>query len=213
MESIELPVEPRDAAGKGASRRLRRSRRIPAVVYGHTTPLAVTVDAREFRGAFRRITENTVVQLTLPEGVHEVLVKDFQQDNLSGQIVHLDFYEFERGKALKTRVPIQLTGAAVGVKEGGTIIINTRKKPDEFEFSSKFRVAAVDAAGISIARGLLVSGIPALNTPMLGVIARVTDQVSLASIEEVIKQQWKGAAGEANAAAAREAYDRTEVNR
>ncbi len=58
-----------------------------------------------------------------------------------------------------------------------------------------------------------MSGIPALNTPMLGAIARMTDQVTLESVQAVIREQWKGAAGEANAAAAKEAYDRTEVNR
>ena len=73
--------------------------------------------------------------------------------------------------------------------------------------------AVVDAAGISIRRNLLVSGIPALNTPMLGAIARLTDEVSLESLQEVIKGQWKGRAGEENAAAAKEAYDSMEVNR
>jgi len=111
------------------------------------------------------------------------------------------------------RQTLESTDVTAGVKEGGVIIINSRKKPDEFEFSARFRVAAVDAAGISIARGLLVSGIPALNTPMLGAIARMTDYVTLESVQEVIRQQWKGAAGEANAAAAKEAYDKVEVNR
>jgi len=111
------------------------------------------------------------------------------------------------------RQTLESTDVTAGVKEGGTIIINSRKRADEFEFSDRFRVAVVDAAGISIARGLLVSGIPALNTPMLGAIAKMTDQVTLKSVEEVIRQQWKGAAGEANAAAAREAYEKTEVNR
>ncbi|MCK5213501.1 MAG: 2-oxoacid:acceptor oxidoreductase family protein [Dehalococcoidia bacterium] len=111
------------------------------------------------------------------------------------------------------RQTLESTDVTAGVKEGGTIIINSRKKPDEFEFSDRFRVAVVDAAGISIARNLLVSGIPALNTPMLGVVARMTDDVSLESIQEVIRLQWKGKPGEANAEAAREAYDKTEVNR
>ena len=121
MEPKKLNVQLRTDRRKTASGRLRRGGKIPAIVYGHTEPLAITVDAHEFRTAFRRITENTVVQLTMPEGVHEVLVKDFQQDHLTGRIVHLDFYEFEKGKALKTRVPIHLTGAPVGVKEGGIL--------------------------------------------------------------------------------------------
>jgi large subunit ribosomal protein L25 len=54
-------------------------------------------------------------------GVHEVLVKDYQRDNLTGQILHVDFYEFEKGKSLRTRVPIRLIGNPIGVKEGGIL--------------------------------------------------------------------------------------------
>ncbi len=121
MEAKKLNVEIRKGEGKGAAGRLRTAGKIPAVIYGHTTPTAITVDAREFRNAFRRITENTIVHLHTPSGVHEVLVKDYQKDNLTGQILHVDFYEFEKGKALRTRVPIRLIGNPIGVKEGGIL--------------------------------------------------------------------------------------------
>ena len=58
MEPKKLNVQLRTDRRKSASGRLRRDGKIPAVVYGHIQPLAITVDAREFRNAFRRITEN-----------------------------------------------------------------------------------------------------------------------------------------------------------
>jgi large subunit ribosomal protein L25 len=121
MEAKKLNVQARDGAGKGAAGRLRETGKIPAVIYGHTVPTSIAVDAREFRNAFKRITQNTIVELHLPGGVHEVLVKDYQRDNLSGQILHVDFYEFEKGKALRTRVPVRLEGNPIGVKEGGIL--------------------------------------------------------------------------------------------
>ncbi len=121
MEAKRLNVEMRQGGGKSVAGRLRGTGKIPAVIYGHTTPTSVAVDAREFRNVFRRITQNTIVELHLPGGVHEVLVKDYQRDNLTGQILHVDFYEFEKGKALRTRVPIRLEGNPVGVKEGGIL--------------------------------------------------------------------------------------------
>ncbi|HUI70343.1 MAG TPA: 50S ribosomal protein L25 [Spirochaetia bacterium] len=127
MEAKKLNVESRQGGGKSAAGRLRREGKIPAVIYGHTAPTPITVDAREFRNAFKRITENTIVELHMPGGVHEVLVKDYQRDNLTGQIVHVDFYEFEKGKALRTRVPIRLTGNPVGVKEGGILETQLRE--------------------------------------------------------------------------------------
>jgi large subunit ribosomal protein L25 len=121
MEAKKLNVEMRQGGGKSVAGRLRTTGKIPAVIYGHTTPTSITVDAKEFRTAFKRITQNTIVALHLPGGVHEVLVKDYQKDNLTGQILHVDFYEFEKGKALRTRVPVRLEGNPVGVKEGGIL--------------------------------------------------------------------------------------------
>ena len=131
MEAKKLNVEPRQGGGKATAGQLRRNGKIPAIIYGHISPTAIAVNAREFRSAFKRITENTIVELHLPGGVHEVLVKDYQRDNLTGQILHVDFYEFEKGKALRTRVPVRLTGNPVGVKEGG--ILETQLRELEVE--------------------------------------------------------------------------------
>ena len=51
----------------------------------------------------------------------DVLIKDYQEDLLKGRIIHIDFYEIEKGKLLKTRVPVHLEGTAIGVKEGGVL--------------------------------------------------------------------------------------------
>src|SRR5208282_3140983 len=131
MEAKRLNVESRQGGGKSVAGRLRDTGKIPAVIYGHTVPTSITVDAREFRNAFKRITGNTIVELHLGSAVHEVLVKDYQRDNLTGQILHVDFYEFEKGKALRTRVPIRLIGNPVGVKEGGILESLLHDLPEE----------------------------------------------------------------------------------
>ncbi|MCX7029933.1 MAG: 50S ribosomal protein L25 [Spirochaetes bacterium] len=193
MEPKKLNVQLRTDQGKSASGRLRRGGKIPAVVYGHTEPLAITVDAHEFRTAFRRITENTVVQLTMPEGVHEVLVKDYQQNHLSGQIVHLDFYEFEKGKSLKTRVPVQLTGAPVGVKEGG--ILETLMHDLEVECLPKDlpEVITLDISNLALNHSihvrdlLLAEGVKALNS-----LEQVVCVVAIRKAEEEPKPAAEG---------------------
>ena len=108
---------------------------------------------------------------------------------------------------------LQLVNVTDGLKSESVLILNTTGKPGDFEFSKRFRVATVDAAAIAINHKLLVGGIPIINTPILGAIPRVTDLVSIESVENAIKEQWKGESGERNALAAREAYEQTEVNR
>jgi len=99
-----------------------------------------------------------------------------------------------------------------GLKKSSVILINTRKKPDEFDFSKKFNVATVDATGIALKHEILVGGIPVVNTPILGAVPKILDRVTLKSIQNVIKNKWKGEGGETNIKAAQDAYELVEVN-
>jgi len=99
-----------------------------------------------------------------------------------------------------------------GLKDDGKILINTTKKPKDFDFSKKYDVATVDATGIAIKHDIKVGGIPVVNTPILGAVPRVLDKVSLKSIQAVVKGKWKGELSDKNVEATQDAYDLTEVN-
>jgi 2-oxoacid:acceptor oxidoreductase gamma subunit (pyruvate/2-ketoisovalerate family) len=99
-----------------------------------------------------------------------------------------------------------------GLKEDGRILINTRKKPIDFDFSKKYNTATVDATGIALKNDILVGGIPVVNTPILGAIPKILDRVTLESIKEIVKGKWKGELSSKNMKATQEAYDLVEVN-
>jgi 2-oxoacid:acceptor oxidoreductase gamma subunit (pyruvate/2-ketoisovalerate family) len=107
---------------------------------------------------------------------------------------------------------MEMVDVLKGVKKGGKILINTTKKTDDFEFSKKLDVATVDATAIAIKHDILVGGIPVVNTPILGSVPKVLDRVTLTSIQEAIKNRWKGELGDKNVKATQNAYDLTEVN-
>ena len=121
MEQKTLKAHLRKAFGSADSRRQRRNGRIPAVIYGHSEPKGLTIDAHEFNTKFMTISESTIINLQVDGESHDVLIRDYQEDTISGAITHVDFYEIERGKALRTNVSLHLTGAAVGVREGGIL--------------------------------------------------------------------------------------------
>lgn len=98
-----------------------------------------------------------------------------------------------------------------GLKEDGKILINTTKKPEEFNFSNKFCVATVDATGIALKYDILVGGIPVVNTPILGSVPKILDKVTLKSIQNKIRSKWKGELAEINVKATQDAYDQVEV--
>lgn len=106
---------------------------------------------------------------------------------------------------------IDLVDVIGSLKEGGAVIINTTKKPDDFSFSKRLRVATVDATAIAIKNKLLVGGIPVVNTPILGSIPKILNRISLRSIKDAIKERWGGELGDRNARSAEEAFEKTEV--
>ena len=119
MADRNLTAELRTETKTGAARRLRRAGRIPAVMYGHREPLLLSIDAREFSRKFQQISESTIIHLAAGGATYDVLVKDFQANNIVGRLEHLDFFEIERGKLLRARVLLHYVGNPIGVREGG----------------------------------------------------------------------------------------------
>ena len=102
---------------------------------------------------------------------------------------------------------LDVANVTEGLKENGTIIINTTLRPEEVDISG-YKIATVDATGIALELGLLVAGLPVVNTAMAGAFAKATGEITIESVVESIKEEWKGAAGEKNAKAAILAYER-----
>jgi 2-oxoacid:acceptor oxidoreductase gamma subunit (pyruvate/2-ketoisovalerate family) len=107
---------------------------------------------------------------------------------------------------------MELVDVLKGLKNNGKILINTTKSPYDFDFSKKYHIATVDATGIAIKHGILVGGIPVVNTPILGAVPKVLNKVTLPSIQNVILEKWKGNAGKSNVEATDDAFNQVEVN-
>ncbi len=121
MKRETLEAFERKELKKGASRRLRREGRIPAVMYGKDQNRTISIMKNEFEKKMQELGENTIIVLTLDDGEHEVLVKDFQEDTIRSFVTHVDFYEIEQGKVLRTHVPVEVIGTPAGVLEGGVL--------------------------------------------------------------------------------------------
>ena len=126
-----LAARVRDGAGKGSARRLRAQGLVPAVVYGRhlDTPVHIAVDPIEVKKAIATPHKfNTLLSLKLdgqPERM--VLLKDYQQDPVSREMLHADFIDVRENEQIKVNVPLVLTGKPVGVTEGGILSQNRRE--------------------------------------------------------------------------------------
>ncbi|MGB9773837.1 MAG: 2-oxoacid:acceptor oxidoreductase family protein [Bacteroidota bacterium] len=103
------------------------------------------------------------------------------------------------------------TNVLVGLKEGGTILVNASVSPEAFLFPQEFRAATVDAAEIAVRYHLGTRSIPIVNTAILGAFAKLTGVVGIDAIVEAIKEGVP-LRKEENAAAAMEAYEKLTVS-
>lgn len=103
---------------------------------------------------------------------------------------------------------IQIAKVEEGLKEGGTIVVNTKKTPEEIkkEYGFDCRVATIDA--MKIARETL--GVPIVNTTMIGALIKATSLVDIESIIDPIKTRF-GRIAEKNINAMKKAYEDTIV--
>lgn len=132
---------------------------------------------------------------------------------ISGEEIHLrsEIYNPDIVIVLDESI-MDIVDVLKGLKKNGKVLINTRKKPNDFDFSKKFIVATVDATGIALKQGILVGGIPVVNTPVLGAVPKILDKVTLKSIQEIVKGKWRGDLAERNVKATQDAYEQVEVN-
>jgi large subunit ribosomal protein L25 len=130
MDAI-LEATARDTFGKNESRRTRRDGRVPGVLYGGSqgaTPISVEPRAL-LRILHSESGANTLISLKLAgTGDARVLVKDFQLDPVTHQVLHADFYRVAMDKMLQVTVPITVKGEAPGVKQQGGILEFVRRE-------------------------------------------------------------------------------------
>jgi large subunit ribosomal protein L25 len=126
-ERVKLEVQERSARGSADARRQRRQGLIPGVVYGGgKEPVAISVPERELRraltgaGGLHAILD-VVVQGDGAGSARPAILKDYQQDVISGRVSHIDLHEVRLDRPIQASVVVELVGESAGTKEGGVL--------------------------------------------------------------------------------------------
>jgi large subunit ribosomal protein L25 len=131
-----LEAVKREGRGKNEANRLRASGRIPAVVYGSRVEgqapegVPVSVDPKHvLRILHSESGANSLITLKVDGGdAARVMVKEYQLDPITHQLLHADFYQLALDKAITVTVPITIKGEPKGVKvQGGLLDFVTRE--------------------------------------------------------------------------------------
>ena len=124
-QKFELFAENRPDQGKGASRRLRRTGKVPAILYGgHRDPRAIALD----HNALLHNLENesffsSILTLTVGDKSQPCILKDVQRHAYRNLILHVDLQRIVEDEEIRVSVPFHFLGEdkAPGIKAGGVI--------------------------------------------------------------------------------------------
>ncbi len=119
-----LEGQPRNSGNKNDARRVRRSGRIPAVVYGAgKDAVPISVDPRQVARILHSASgHNTIFDLAMDGERTKAMIVDWQYEPIKGSLLHIDLKRIAMDRKLRVMVPIVLKGEAEGVKTQGGIL-------------------------------------------------------------------------------------------
>lgn len=163
-DQLTLPAEPRERAGKGASRELRRTGRVPAVIYGDKKdPISVHVEEKRLTKMLSTgFFMNSVIMVEANGESHRTLPKDVQFHPVTSRPIHVDFLRIGKHSQVQVNVPVRFIDdeEAPGIKRGGVLNVvrhelelmcDAARIPDEI---------VISLAGLEIGDAVHISAVP-----------------------------------------------------
>jgi len=163
-EKFVINAELREDVGKGASRRLRRNGRVPAVIYGaDKDPVALTLEHREIlHAAEQESFFSSIMEIRVGDGrQQQVVVRDLQRHPFRQQILHMDFMRVSATEKLKISLPLHFLGedeSPAGIATG--VVIQHLVTELEVESLPKDLPEAleVDLSALEVGEAIMLSG-------------------------------------------------------
>jgi large subunit ribosomal protein L25 len=209
-QSTKLSISPREPEGSRATRRLRRTGRVPGILYGGDgEPLTFSVDARELRHALA--ARGAVLEVVDEGNAIPAILKSAQYHPVRGETMHVDLLRVNLSVAIAAVVALELVGAedAPGAKEGGVLEqitreLNIEALPTEIPESITYDVSGMEINDtVTLSQVAVPAGITLLDDLEETVVATLTPprlETETDELEEETERVGEAPAGEAAAA-------------
>lgn len=162
MEKVKISAEQRTAiGGKGALSKIRKERKLPAIVYGgKDEPCSITIGSKELQHLMAQ-GANTIAEIVLPTGSINAIVQVVQYHPVTDMPIHVDFQRLSDDRKVEISVPVTLSGIPVGVKISGALVehsirrIHMRCLPKDI-----VKVITVDISALEMGTAIYVRDLP-----------------------------------------------------
>ena len=126
MKTISIQAVKRNDYGKKAAKAVRREGMVPCVLCGGGETVTLSVDPKAVKPLIYT-PSSYIVEFDIEGEKALAVLREVQFHPVREEILHLDFYRIQEGKAVSIAIPVRLTGNAEGVKVGGKLVLSARK--------------------------------------------------------------------------------------
>ena len=211
MEQLELNATVRKTTGNSPARELRRGGQIPAVLYGpQTESVLLTVNIKELEQIFKKGNIGSIIlNLVIQNGkkvTKPAMIKEFQSHPVSGDFLHIDFYEIDMQRKINVMIPVVTKGICKGVELGGLLQIIRREIEVLCMPGDIPEAIEIDITDLDMGDSLHVDEIPLgdnveiatdVNFTVLTVVSPKVEEVEEEEEEEALEGEEAAAEGEA----------------
>ena len=183
MKTITIEGQLRTETGKKATRLLRSEEKVPGVIYGGATEINFVAPAKAFK-ALVYTPEFQLAEVKIDGKAYRCILKDLQFNKVTDVLTHVDLLELVEDKKVIATLPLHLTGAPIGVKEGGKLV--TKIKSLKVKTLPKYLRASIelDITNLNLNENVRVEDVKAENMEILN-----SPRIPIASI--VMTRQLK----------------------
>jgi large subunit ribosomal protein L25 len=193
MERLSIQAEKREVQGKGAARSLRRDDMIPAVLYREGKAQSIKLARKELSRLINTISgEQVIVDLHFAGGEKKLaLLKEFQVDPVSRELLHTDFFEVSLTETVRVTVHVVTVGEPIGVKRDAGILqyalreVEIECLPDKIPGKIEIDITKLEMGqSVHVSDLKFEEGIKVLTDPADVIVTVTAPVVEAAPVEE-----------------------------
>jgi len=203
MDKITIKADMRPEKGKGSARSLRRAGLLPAIVYADGDSTPIKINGKEMTKLIYSGTgEHSLITIALNEdggktSEHPVLLKAFQRDPVSEDILHVDFLKVSLKELVSITVGLKVVKQPAGIKMGGVMQMQLREIEVECLPMQIPERIEIDAEFVQIGHSYHVSDLPEMEgVKILTAPEEVILSVNAPVVEEAPEEAEEAAATE-----------------
>jgi large subunit ribosomal protein L25 len=185
MKQVSLSGSPRENVGRKGAEELRRSGRIPGVIYGGKDQVPFSVLRNDWDKIVAR-PDTLQINIEVNGKTYPTIIQESQQNQVTDLVTHIDLLELIPGKEVKTTLPVRTVGVSEGVRSGGKLMLNYRKvrimgKPEFIPDDIQVDITSLKIGDMVRVREIKIEGCKVLEAEASAIVSVQVTRAAMAA--------------------------------